>query len=94
MAPDTYVYQLPDGRLISLAADLCKGASTVTYELKAVPPALRGQIVEAAIVIEASDPEHLFVPVPNLTGCARCGFARGHHPTLAMLRRDAAKGWR
>lgn len=25
-------------------------------------------------------PEHLFVPVPHQTGCARCGYARGHHP--------------
>ncbi len=26
-------------------------------------------------------PEHPFVPVPGQTGCARCGYARGHHPT-------------
>lgn len=29
------------------------------------------------------DPEHPFVPVPGQTGCARCGYARGHHPNRA-----------
>jgi hypothetical protein len=31
--------------------------------------------------------DHLFVPVKAQTGCARCGYARGQHPTAALLRR-------
>jgi len=31
-------------------------------------------------------PEHLYEPPGgNLTGCARCGYGRGHHPTRATL---------
>lgn len=48
----TYTYQLPDGTRFDAAADLCKGASIITFELKAVPPALRGRIVDAIIVRE------------------------------------------
>lgn len=44
MAPDTYIYELPDGRRISVAADLCKGASVITYTLDG------GRIVDAVIV--------------------------------------------
>jgi hypothetical protein len=50
--PTHYIYQLPDGTRIRLAADLCKGASVITFELKAVPPAVRGRIVDAVIVME------------------------------------------
>ena len=35
---------------------------------------------------ELPTPEHAFVPVAHQTGCARCGYARGHHPTLAMIK--------
>lgn len=35
---------------------------------------------------ELPTPEHLFVPVKAQTGCARCGYARGHHPTARQLR--------
>lgn len=38
---------------------------------------------------ELNDCEHAFVPVPHQTGCARCGYARGHHPTVRQLREDA-----
>ena len=31
-------------------------------------------------------PEHKFEPVRGQTGCARCGYARGHHPNTAQLR--------
>jgi hypothetical protein len=34
--------------------------------------------------------DHVFVPVKAQTGCARCGFARGHHPTAAQLRAQLA----
>lgn len=44
MTPDTYTYRLPDGTLITVAADLCKGASVITYTLKG------GRIVDAIIV--------------------------------------------
>lgn len=30
-------------------------------------------------------PEHKFVPVPHQTGCARCGYARGHHPRASVV---------
>jgi len=30
--------------------------------------------------IQRQTPEHPFVPVHGQTGCARCGFAKGHHP--------------
>ena len=29
--------------------------------------------------------DHTFKPVKGQTGCERCGYARGHHPTRAML---------
>lgn len=48
----TYTYELPDGTRFDAAVDLCKGASIITFELKAVPPALRGRIVDAIIVSE------------------------------------------
>lgn len=28
---------------------------------------------------------HTFVRVPHQTGCERCGFARGQHPTKRQL---------
>lgn len=31
---------------------------------------------------------HPFRPVPNQTGCAVCGYARGEHPTVAQLRTE------
>lgn len=34
----------------------------------------------------SDDAEHRFEPVTGLTGCARCGYARGHHPNAHALR--------
>ena len=52
----TYTYELPDGTRFDAAADLCKGASVIQFELKAVPPALRGRIVDAVIVPDDTAP--------------------------------------
>jgi hypothetical protein len=34
-------------------------------------------------LLHQGDAEHSFEPVRGQTGCARCGFARGHHPFKA-----------
>ncbi len=43
-------YRLPDGRFIQVAYDLCRAAFQVSFELAAVAPATRGQIVMATLV--------------------------------------------
>jgi 2-iminoacetate synthase ThiH len=35
--------------------------------------------------------EHVFEPVKAQTGCAVCGYARGHHPTARQLRTDSLR---
>lgn len=71
--PTHYTYQLPDGTRFQCAADLCKGASVITFELKAVPPALRGRIVDAIIVT---------APRPRDGRCL-CGLLVADHFTRA-----------
>lgn len=36
-----------------------------------------------------SPDDHTFVPVHAQSGCARCGYARGQHPTSQHLRQRA-----
>ena len=40
-------YRLPDGRIVPGDATAAKGALVIGFELKAVPPARRGRVVEA-----------------------------------------------
>lgn len=46
------------------------------------------QIIIARHPIALDSPEHPFEPVPHQTGCARCGYAKGHHPDAATQRRE------
>jgi hypothetical protein len=39
---------------------------------------------------EKDTPEHLFVPVKGQSGCKRCGYAAGHHPTAAQIKKEKA----
>jgi len=43
-------YRLPDGRIVPIFEDVARGATTITFELKAVPPRTRGEIVVATKV--------------------------------------------
>lgn len=49
---DITTYRLPDGRLVPVDATAAKGALVIGFELKAVPPALRGRVVDAIRVDE------------------------------------------
>ncbi len=51
---------------------------------------LEGEGVDEAY--EKPTPEHLFVPVKKQTGCKRCGYAHGHHPTVEQLKKQGAFG--
>jgi hypothetical protein len=46
-SPTFYIYELPDGRLFRLAADLCHGAATTTFQLNG------GRVVVAMLACDA-----------------------------------------
>jgi len=77
MTSESFTYELPDGTRIKVAADLCKGAASITFELQAVPPATRGRIVDAVLVGGYS--------------CSRCARAiSATQVALSLMRADGA----
>ncbi len=62
--------------------------STVIAAARAIDPATFGPGPDGTHVVtddRGMGAEHLFVPVKGQTGCATCGYAKGHHPTAAQL---------
>lgn len=43
----TTPYRLPDGRIVGIFEDVARGEPFILFELAAVPPATRGEIVTA-----------------------------------------------
>jgi len=76
MAPPYYVYELPDGRLFRLAADLCHGSSTTTFQLTG------GRVVTAML---ASDADQSATPLYDEHGVSTGFMARP--PSVAPLPR-------